>query len=165
MLHPAERDRLLLAVSSTHMTQHPEQTWFTSQMSRDAFPSRELSLSGSSRCSSQPPSTRRVGSGKLHSTHARSSDWVSTKWRGHGDYSQGAWAHHLVLALEREELLATAPRPLLGPPLGVLVPPLVVPGAVAAPALAALVGHLARLRAVYGLWPRHGEHECGEPLL
>ena len=33
-------------------------------MSRDAFPSRELSLSGSSRCSSQPPSTRRVGSGK-----------------------------------------------------------------------------------------------------
>eukprot|EP00964_Phaeocystis_antarctica_P039649 scaffold22679_cov69-Phaeocystis_antarctica.AAC.1 len=31
----------------------------------DAFPSRELSLSGSSRCISQPPSTRRVGSGKL----------------------------------------------------------------------------------------------------
>merc|ERR1740117_1853018 len=45
-------------------TQHPEPTRFTSQMSRDAFPSRELSLSGSSRFSSQPPSTRRVGSGK-----------------------------------------------------------------------------------------------------
>ena len=58
---------------STHMTQQPEQTWFTFQMSRDAFPTRELSLSGSSRCSSQPPSTRRVGSGKLHSTHAWSS--------------------------------------------------------------------------------------------
>ena len=53
-----------LAIFNTHMTQHPEQTWFTFQMSRDAFPSRELSLSGSSRCSSQPPSTRRVGSGK-----------------------------------------------------------------------------------------------------
>ena len=46
---------------------------------RNAFPSRELSLSGSSRCRSQPPSTRRVGSGKLRSrerarrvsTHAR----------------------------------------------------------------------------------------------
>ena len=34
---------------------------------RDAFPSRELSLSGSSRFRSQPPSTRRVGSGKLRS--------------------------------------------------------------------------------------------------
>ena len=34
---------------------------------RNAFPSRELSLSGSSRCRSQPPSTRRVGSGKLRS--------------------------------------------------------------------------------------------------
>ena len=40
---------------------------------KNAFPSRELSLSGSSRCSSQPPSSRRVGSGKLHSTHAWSS--------------------------------------------------------------------------------------------
>eukprot|EP00964_Phaeocystis_antarctica_P076833 scaffold47559_cov65-Phaeocystis_antarctica.AAC.2 len=59
-------------------------------MPRDAFPSRELSLSGSSRCSSQPPSTRRVGSGKLHSTHAWSSDWVSMEWREHTDYSQGA---------------------------------------------------------------------------
>ena len=47
---------------------------------RNAFPSRELSLSGSSRCRSQPPSTRRVGSGKLHSMHAVQvsvSLWVS----------------------------------------------------------------------------------------
>ena len=58
--------------SSTHMTWHG----FTSQMQRDTFPSRELSLSVSSRCSSQLPSTRRVGSGKLHSTHAWSSDGV-----------------------------------------------------------------------------------------
>eukprot|EP00964_Phaeocystis_antarctica_P009181 scaffold4980_cov79-Phaeocystis_antarctica.AAC.1 len=64
-------------------------------MSRDAFPTRELSLSGSSRCSSQPPSTRRVGSGKLHSTHAWSSEWWI--WGGEGTgttYSQGPWAHH-----------------------------------------------------------------------
>ena len=81
---------------TTHMTQHPEQTWFTFQMSRDAFPSRELSFSGSSRCSSQPHSTRRVGCGKLHSTHAWSSEWVSTGWRGHTRTTeeQGPWAHH-----------------------------------------------------------------------
>eukprot|EP00964_Phaeocystis_antarctica_P048967 scaffold28355_cov57-Phaeocystis_antarctica.AAC.4 len=50
-------------------------------MSRDAFPSRELSFSG---C------------GKLHSTHAWSSEWVSTGWRGHTRTTeeQGPWAHH-----------------------------------------------------------------------
>eukprot|EP00964_Phaeocystis_antarctica_P006972 scaffold3769_cov54-Phaeocystis_antarctica.AAC.3 len=37
-----------------------------------------------------PPSTRRVDSGKLHGTHAWSSDWVSMGWRGHRNYSQGA---------------------------------------------------------------------------
>ena len=97
----------ILTIFNTHDTtprSHiPEQTWFTFQMSRDAFPTRELSLSGSSRCSSQPPSTRRVGSGKLHSTHAWSSEWVGMGWRGRRDYSEaqgsagkGPWAHHFV---------------------------------------------------------------------
>ena len=86
-----------LAIFNTHMTQHPEQTWFTFQMSRDAFPSRELSLSGSSRCSSQPPFTRRVGApaSKAHSDSSSSASEVlyiremvfRRTPRGHG-----AWA-------------------------------------------------------------------------
>ena len=51
-------------MSVVHTCMAEKKSW----SGRDAFPSRELSLSGSSRCRSQPPSTRRVGSGKLHST-------------------------------------------------------------------------------------------------
>eukprot|EP00964_Phaeocystis_antarctica_P145180 scaffold111183_cov48-Phaeocystis_antarctica.AAC.1 len=49
---------------------------------------RELPLSGSSRCSSQPPVTRGVGSGKLHSARTRGLQ-----------FGGRAGAHHLVIAL------------------------------------------------------------------
>eukprot|EP00964_Phaeocystis_antarctica_P031709 scaffold17931_cov59-Phaeocystis_antarctica.AAC.3 len=91
---------------------HTEKVVGRIPMSRDAFPTRELSLSGSSRCSSQPPSTRRVGSGKLHSTHAWSSEWVGMGWRGRRDYSEAQGIQRRGLG---RTILFLAPRALCRP--------------------------------------------------
>ena len=97
-------------------THRPERTSRFAQITcphtADAFPSRELSLSGSSRCSSQPPSTRRVGSGKLQrasTTGVSSGEWCGVQGGARmGSGEEGARAHHLVIA--QSSILRNVPR-------------------------------------------------------
>ena len=66
------------------------------------FPFERIVASGSSRCSSQPPSTRRVGSGKLHGTSTCGRQFME-RLGGHGAWERGVGGGRTKLVWHQPE--------------------------------------------------------------